>query len=96
MDFIELVGGKVVNIGKEVADKAKEAAEIANLKNQIRTCDEVIRKNYMEIGRKYYDNFAESAEDLFSKQCKAIRNAENGKEALKEKLNEMSGESHGE
>ena len=50
MDFIEKLGDTISSKGKEVAEKAKETAEILALKGQISTCEEVIRKNYVEIG----------------------------------------------
>ena len=48
MDFIEKIGDTISAKGKEAADKAKELAEIASLKSQIGTCEEIIKKNYME------------------------------------------------
>ena len=70
-------------------EKAKEFAELASLKSQIHTCEEVMKKNYQEIGKIYYDNFANSAEELFVKQVTAIRNAQEGKEALEAKIKEI-------
>ena len=55
MDFFEKVGDTITSKGKEVTGKAKDLAEIANLKSQISTCEDVIRKNYIEIGRLYYE-----------------------------------------
>jgi len=89
MDFFEKVGETITIVGKEAVDKTKTFAEIASLKSQIHTCDEVIKKNFGEIGRIYYDNFGDNAEEIFTKQCKAIRNAEEAKEALEAKLKEL-------
>ena len=46
MDFFEKFGETVYNTGKNLTDKAKEMAAIAELKNQINTCNTVIKKNY--------------------------------------------------
>ena len=89
MDFFEKIGETVVNVSKEATDKAKEFAELASLKSQIHTCEEVMKKNYQEIGKIYYDNFANSAEELFVKQVTAIKNAQEGKEALEAKIKEI-------
>lgn len=89
MDFFEKVGTTITSVGKEAGDKAKELVELASLKSQIHTCEEIIKKNYVEIGRIYYDNFGGSEEELFAKQCKAIKNAEDGKKALEEKVKEL-------
>lgn len=89
MDFFEKVGETITNVGKGATEKAKELAEITSLKSQIHTCEEVMKKNYLEIGKIYYENFGFQAEELFEKQCKAIQNAEEGRKALTEKLDEM-------
>lgn len=91
MDFFNKVEETITTKGKAVADKAKEMAEIANLKSQISTCEEVIKKNYMEIGRIYYENFGDSAEELFVKQCRAIKNAQNGVDDLNQKIKDIKG-----
>ena len=38
--FVTRVGETISAKGKEVTDKAKEFAEIANLRSQINTCEE--------------------------------------------------------
>ncbi len=91
MDIFEKVGETVVTKGKEVADKAKEMAEIAHLKSQISICEEVLKKNYMEIGKIYYSQYSEIPEDPFERQCRAIKNARNGIEELYEKIKEIKG-----
>ena len=91
MDFLEKLGDTITIKGKEAADKAKELAEIANLKSQIATCEEVIKKNYVEIGKIYYEQYGDFPEEPFAKQCKAITNAKNGIDALQEKIKEVKG-----
>ncbi len=91
MDFFEKVGETITEKGKEVTNKAKDIAEIAGLRNQISTCEDVIRKNYLEIGRLYYEQFANSENNAFEEQCMAIANAKNGVEALEEKIREIKG-----
>ena len=67
---------------KEAVDIAREMSEVASLKRRIATCEAVIKKNYMEIGRLYYEKFADTEDNAFTKQCKAIYNAEKAIEAL--------------
>lgn len=86
MDFMEKAAAVIAVKGKEAADKAKEMKEIITLKNRIATCEEVMNKNYMEIGRKYFAQYGEEPEEAFAKECRAIRNAEKGKEKLLEEL----------
>lgn len=91
MDFFEKIGDTIATKGKEAADKAKEVAEVVNLKSQISTCEEVIKKNYMEIGKIYFEQYGDIPEAPFEKQCRAIRNAQNGIKDLQEKINEVKG-----
>ena len=91
MDFIEKLGDTISSKGKEVAEKAKETAEILALKGQISTCEEVIRKNYVEIGKMYFEQYGEMPEEPFEKQCRAIHNAMNGVKELQERINELEG-----
>lgn len=91
MDIIEKIGDTITAKGREAADKAKELAEIAGLKSQISTCEEVMKKNYMEIGKIYYEQYGDIPEEPFAKQCRSVRNARNGIEELQKKINEMKG-----
>lgn len=91
MEFFEKVGETITSKGKEMTDKAKDIAEIASLRSQINTCEEVIRKNYMEIGKFYYEKNKESENNEFVEQCTAISNAKNGVDALEEKIKEIKG-----
>lgn len=91
MDFFEKVGETITTKGKEVGDKAKDVAEIVSLKNQIKVCEDVIRKNYMEIGKKYYEANKDSLDAEYERQCTAIKNAENGVKELEEKIRKIKG-----
>ncbi|MBQ7956128.1 MAG: hypothetical protein IJ282_10320 [Lachnospiraceae bacterium] len=91
MDFFSKVEETITTKGQAAVDKAKEMAEIARLKSQISTCEEVLKKNYMEIGRIYYENFGDTAEELFEKQCRSIKNAQHGIEELEKQIREIKG-----
>lgn len=91
MDFLEKVGGTLATKGKDVADKAKDMAEIVSLKNQISICEDVIKKNYMEIGKRYYEENAGRFDDPYEEQLTAVRNAENGIKDLEERIKSIKG-----
>lgn len=91
MDLINKVEKTVTAKGRVLADKAKEAAEIASLKSQIGTCEEVIKKNYAEIGRLYFETYGEDPQEPFSKQCRAIQNAKKGVQELEQKIKDIKG-----
>lgn len=96
MDKVEKVKKVIGEKGRLVADKAQELKEIAGLKRQIHTCEEVIRKNTMEIGQMVYARYEEQLEaeeewtpGKYEKQCKAIANAKNAMTELKKKISEI-------
>lgn len=91
MDFIEKLGDTVNAKGKQMAGKAKEAAEILSLKSQISTCEEVIKMNYQEIGRLFYEQYGEDADAPFEKQRNAIKNARVGISELQAKIGQVKG-----
>lgn len=91
MDFINKVEKTVTAKGQILADKAKEVAEIASLRSQIGTCEEIIKKNYAEIGRLYYETFGEEPQEPFLKQCRAIQNAQKGVQELEQKIKDIKG-----
>lgn len=91
MDFINKVEETITTKGQRVVDKAKEMAEVASLKSQIGTCEEVIKKNYAEIGRLYCEKYGDNPEELFEKQCRAVKNAQNGVQDLEQKIRQIKG-----
>jgi len=91
MDIIEKLGDTISAKGKEVADKAKELAEIANLKSRITTYEDVIKKNYAEIGRIYYEQYGDMPEEPFEKACSSIKKAKEDVADLQSQIKEIKG-----
>ena len=91
MDFFNKIGETINTKGHEVADKAKEVAEIASLKSQIATCEEIIKRNYLEIGRLFMEQYKDAEDAPFEKQRKAILNAQAGVEDLQRQIREIKG-----
>ena len=95
MDIIEKIGDTITEKGKVAADKAKELAAIANLKSQISTCEEVMKKNYLEIGKIYFEQYSDMPEPPFpEKQCETIKNSQRAIEVvprsdLQEKIEQL-------
>ncbi len=91
MDFFEKMGDTIAAKGREVSGKAKDLAEIASLKSQIAACEEVIRKNYLEIGRLFMEQYKDAEDTPFEKQRTAILNAQAGVEDLQNKIKQIKG-----
>ncbi|MCI8488837.1 MAG: zinc ribbon domain-containing protein [Lachnospiraceae bacterium] len=65
MDIIEKIGDTIVNVGKDVSQKAKEASSAAKLRLSIRAKEEFIKEQYMELGKLYYERYKKAGrEDL--------------------------------
>ena len=60
MDFLNKIGDTFMATGKLVTDKAQETVDVINLKSQISTCEEVIRK----IIRKLESSILNSTEKI--------------------------------
>ncbi len=91
MEFWEKLGESITTKSREAADKAKDMAQIASLKSQIATCEEVIKKNYMEIGRLFMEQYKDAEDAPFEKQRTAIMNARDGVEDLQRRIREIKG-----
>lgn len=91
MDFFDKLGEAITETSSRIADRAKETAEIVSLRNQITTCEEVIKKNYIEIGKLYFEKYHDEPNELLGKQCRAIENAQNGIAELRKRIDEIKG-----
>lgn len=86
MDFFEKVGEKVYTTGKNLSEKAKEMAAVADLKGQMNTCKEVIKKNYSHIGKIYYANNALHPEPEYADMIQEIRAAQKKIDELQKQI----------
>ena len=91
MAFWENLGDTITAKGKIVADKAKNLTDIASLRGQIVTCENVIIKNYKDIGKVYYELHKNNPEEEFSDKIEAITNAERAIRELEKKIAELKG-----
>lgn len=91
MDFFDKIGETISTKSREVSDKAKDMAEIANLKGQIRTCEELLKKRYIEIGKIYYDKHGSMPEEEYQDACRDIENAQNTVVDLETRIREIKG-----
>lgn len=91
MDVWDKMSDTISEKGKKVAHKAKNAAEIFNLKGQISTCEEVMKKNYLEIGRLFCEMYEKEEDAPFEKQRTAVKNAKAAVQELQEQINQRKG-----
>ncbi len=55
MGFWDDIKDELVNAGRDVSQKAKEVSGVAKLKLDIKSKEDALNKQYMELGRKYYE-----------------------------------------
>ncbi|MCR4897137.1 MAG: hypothetical protein K5891_10220 [Lachnospiraceae bacterium] len=89
MEIFEEITGALYNAGKAISDKADQVAQMAKLKSEIMTCDDVLKKNFIAIGKKYYEAHKDDAGSELAKELTAITNAMKGKADLEEKLRQL-------
>ena len=87
--YVDHVDGVIHPVTYELLGKAKELAAIANLKSQISTCEEVMKKNYLEIGKIYFEQYSDMPEPPFEKQCETIKNSQRAIADLQEKIEQL-------
>lgn len=91
MEFFDKLGETITTKGKEVTYKAKDIAEVASLKGQIHTCEELIKKRYIQIGKTYYEKHGSTPEEEYADACKDIENAQNSIADLETRIREVKG-----
>lgn len=91
MDILDKIGETITAKGREVTDKAKDIAEVTNLKGQIHTCEDIIRKRYIEIGKIYYEKHGSMPEEEYEDACRDIENAQNTVVDLEARIREIKG-----
>ena len=65
MAFMERMGDTLLSMGKDVSQKAKDMSGIAKLKLNIRSKEDFVKEQYMEIGKAYYERHR--GEDVLEK-----------------------------
>lgn len=86
MEFFDKLGDKIATKSKVVAEKAKDVTEVMGLKSKISSQEDIIRRNYIEIGKLFYETFGENPEEPFAQYCVDIKAAKNEIEDLEQKI----------
>jgi len=91
MDFFEKVGDTFSSKSKEVAKKAKSIAEISNLNGQINSQEKTIDIMYVELGKAYFEQNKDNADDKYAEQCNIIKEAAEKIKTLNDEINKIKG-----
>jgi len=80
---------EAVDMAKGLVVTARNMAQITTLKGRISTCEQVLEKNYRELGRLYYEQYGEESAEEFKKQLRAIRAAQKAIEELEQQIEDI-------
>ncbi|MFT4146924.1 MAG: zinc-ribbon domain-containing protein [Mobilitalea sp.] len=91
MAFFDKVGETISTKSKDVVKKAKDLAEISNLNGQINTQEEVVNKALIELGRTYYEEHKDIADDVHAAKMNKIKVALDRIQQLRTDINIIKG-----
>ena len=81
MDFFDNLRDKLATTGKDVSDKAKEAAAVAKLKTQISLEEGKLKGLYADLGKAYYENPEDENIEAYKDSITAVKEVLAGYEA---------------
>lgn len=91
MDFLNKLGDKISSTSKDVAKKAKEVAEIANLNSQVSSKESTIKSMYVEIGKYVYENLKDDAPAEIAEKFASIDGLMDEIAGIKKAIQELKG-----
>lgn len=100
MDVVGKVGNIVVDAGKqvgdvvsvkaqEVKDYAKDAMEVASLKNQINNLKDLVNQNYVTLGEFYFKKYEENPDADIVEVVEVISKTQDKITELENKIDEI-------
>lgn len=91
MDFFNKVGSTISSKSKDAAKKAKEIAELTNMKSQVAAKENAIRALYTEIGKIVYGNYKDDKQEEVIDKFTAIDTYLEEIEAIKVQMKALKG-----
>lgn len=91
MAFLDQLSSKLSQTSQTAVQKTKDMAEIMRLNSQISEQERKIEQNYREIGKLYYENFADKDVELFRTLVAEIKGAEGDVCEMKANLLRLKG-----
>lgn len=91
MAFLEKMGETLAAKGRDVADKAKEAAEVNHLKGQVNSQKNLAEKIYVDIGKTIYEHREDWSSVNVSPQMEQLDSIQAEIGRLQEKIMRVKG-----
>lgn len=91
MTFFDKLGETITIKGKDIAKKAKDVADIATLKTQISSQQDIINRLYIVLGKAYYNENKNAPSSEFEENFKTLSKALDKIEQLKNDIQIIKG-----
>ena len=91
MDFFDKLGESLAAAGKDVSQKAKDVSDIAKLKLDIKSKEEYIEKQFIELGKAYFEKHKEEEGIEEAEQFFLIKEAQEAIENMKAEVLRIQG-----
>ena len=91
MDFFDKLGESIVTAGKDVSQKAKDLSGVAKLNLDIKNKEDYISKQYIEIGKMYYEAHKNEDAGEFLEQMAVITEAQESIVSMREEIMKLKG-----
>ena len=63
MDFFDKLGDRLIEVGREVSDRAKDVSDSTRMQYEIRKKKQELDDAYKTLGKRYYEENKDSADD---------------------------------
>lgn len=91
MAFFEDLGKKISQTSQDAVQKAKDTAEILKLNGMISDEEKKIKAKYIEIGKKYFETYAEACNTCFADMINEIKASQSNIDVYKEQIKQLKG-----
>lgn len=91
MDFFQRLGNTLSNTGKDIAEKTKKMSDTSKLNHEITKQQEAINRTYSQIGKLYFENYADLDYPDLKELCDSIKEANNKIEEYKQQIIQIKG-----
>lgn len=91
MEFFKGIGNKISQTSQEAIKKTKEIADTTKLNSEISAEEKKINVYYQNIGKLYFEKYADNSDNEFEDILANIRNSFEKIEAAKEEIRKLKG-----
>lgn len=91
MAFFENLGKKISDVSQTTVQKTKDLAEIGKLNSMISDAEKKINESYLQIGKKYLEEFGETPGESYAEYVNTIKEATDKIAEYKKNIDNLKG-----